>query len=75
MVGDANPKELASKQDFSSKQTVELRSPDGSADIYLLLAGILVAARHGFTMPDALGFAEKKYVAKNTISQLNFPTI
>jgi glutamine synthetase len=29
-------------------QTVEMRSPDGSADLYQLLAGLAVACRHGF---------------------------
>ncbi|GAF97943.1 unnamed protein product, partial [marine sediment metagenome] len=31
------------------RQTIELRSPDGSANIYLLLAGIAVAAKYGLT--------------------------
>lgn len=30
-----------------SRQTVELRSPDGSADVTLLMAGIAVAIQHG----------------------------
>ncbi|HBL17560.1 MAG: hypothetical protein A2X36_10030 [Elusimicrobia bacterium GWA2_69_24] len=30
-------------------QTVEIRSPDGSADVYLLLAGLGAAVRHGLT--------------------------
>ena len=39
MVCDANPLEAPSRLDVSLKQTVEFRCPDGSADIYLLLAG------------------------------------
>ena len=50
---------------LSSKQTVEMRSPDGSADLYQLLAGLCVACRHGFEMPDALEVAEKTYVNVN----------
>lgn len=48
-----------------SKQTVEIRSADGSADIYQLLAGLAVAARHGFEMENALENAERNYVNVN----------
>lgn len=44
------------------RQTVELRSADGSANIYQLIAGIIVAARSGFLMKDALALADKLYV-------------
>ena len=49
----------------SEKQTVEMRSPDGSADLYQLLAGLCVACRHGFEMNNALEVAEKTYVNVN----------
>ena len=49
----------------SEKQTVEMRSPDGSADLYQLLAGLCVACRHGFEMANALEVAEKTYVNVN----------
>ena len=49
----------------SQKQTVEMRSPDGSADLYQLLAGLCVACRHGFEMADALDVAKKTYVNVN----------
>lgn len=62
MSAIANPKEPDTKIDFTDKQTVEFRSPDGSADIYLLLAGLAVAARHGLQMDNALDLAEKTYV-------------
>ena len=42
-----------------------MRSPDGSADLYQLLAGLCVACRHGFEMKDALEVAEKDYVNVN----------
>jgi glutamine synthetase len=44
---------------FESQQTVELRSPDGSAIIYLLLAGITMAAEWG------LGHQESEQIANN----------
>jgi glutamine synthetase len=49
----------------SEKQTVEMRSPDGSADLYQLLAGLCVACRHGFEMENALDVAEQTYVNVN----------
>jgi glutamine synthetase len=42
-----------------------MRSPDGSADLYQLLAGLCVACRHGFEMADALDVAERTYVNVN----------
>jgi len=61
----ANPLEPTSDFDTTQKQTVEMRSPDGSADIYQLLAGLCVACRHGFEMQNALELAEKNYVDVN----------
>lgn len=65
MISHANPLEKKLAADFSDKQTVEFRCPDGSADIYLLLAGLTVAARHGLEMPDGLKKAEELYVNVN----------
>ncbi|MGI5869402.1 MAG: glutamine synthetase family protein [Kiritimatiellia bacterium] len=62
MCATANPLESASARDTSDRQTVEMRSPDGSADVHQLLASLAVAARHGFEMPDALDVAEKTCV-------------
>ena len=61
----ANPLEAESNYDTSQKQTVEMRSPDGSADIYQLIAGLAVACRHGFEMDNALEVAERTYVNVN----------
>lgn len=61
----ANPLEAPSHYDTTQKQTVEMRSPDGSADLYQLLAGLAVACRHGFEMDNALEIAEKTYVNVN----------
>ncbi|MBL7138130.1 MAG: glutamine synthetase [Bacteroidales bacterium] len=65
MVHDANPLEPETRHDFHDKQTVEFRCPDGSADVYLLCAGLAVAARHGLEMKKALEFAQKTYVDVN----------
>ena len=61
----ANPQTAESNYDTSLKQTVEMRSPDGSADLYQLLAGLCVACRHGFEMENALEVAEQTYVNVN----------
>lgn len=65
MMVDANPIEVSDNKDYSSKQTVEFRCPDGSADIYLLLAGLTVAARVGMECEDSLEYAEETYVDVN----------
>ena len=61
----ANPLEEESNYDTTQKQTVEMRSPDGSADLYQLIAGLAVACRYGFEMENALEVAEKTYVNVN----------
>ncbi len=61
----ANPLEQPSHFDTSQKQTVEMRSPDGSADLYQLLAGLCVACRYGFEQTNALEIAEQTYVNVN----------
>lgn len=71
MCSIANPKEKPSMSDTSKKQTVEMRSPDGSADIYQLLAGLCVACRVGFEMKDALELAERTYVNVNIHDKAN----
>ena len=61
----ANPLEEDSNYDTTQKQTVEMRSPDGSADIYQLIAGLAVACRYGFELENALEIAERTYVNVN----------
>lgn len=65
MCNLANPLERKVVTDGSFKQTVEIRSADGSADIYQLLAGVCVACRYGFEQPDALNIAKRTYVDVN----------
>lgn len=62
MALDANPVQKTMDTRRLQRQTIELRSPDGSADIYTLMASMAVAARHGLEMKDALKYAEKTYV-------------
>ena len=65
MCALANPLESDSNYDTTQKQTVVMRSPDGSADLYQLLAGLAVACRHGFEIENALAIAEQTYVNVN----------
>ena len=66
MCSQANPLEAGSAATkMPQKQTAELRSGDGSADIYQLIAGMVVAARKGFENPDALRRAQEMYVDFN----------
>jgi len=69
MIKDANPQQLAEVKYVEGKQTIELRSPDGSADIYHLFAGVLVAAQHGLEWDGALKFANEKFVDINIFEE------
>lgn len=70
-----NPQETSAFRESASRQTVELRSPDGSAIIHLLLAGIAMAADWAFRDDDSLfkkdlplDLAEKLYVRGNVFT-------
>ena len=69
MVKNENPKENGSIKPIKSKQTCELRSGDGSADIFHYFAGILLAAKHGLTMKNSLALAESLYMDVNIFDQ------
>jgi glutamine synthetase len=75
LAGRLNPRETALPQGAAERQTVELRSPDGSAIIHLLLAGVVMAADWAFredgslfnkVMP--LELAESLYVRGNVFT-------
>ncbi len=65
MIKDANPYEIAEVPYIPGKQTAEFRMPDGSADIYHLLAGMVMAIQHGLEMKNGLELAEKLRIEKN----------
>ncbi len=60
-----NPQQKENFKHSGSRQTVELRSPDGSALTHLLLAGITMAAEWGLTNENSLSLSEKLYVKGN----------
>ncbi|MCL2074151.1 MAG: glutamine synthetase family protein [Marinilabiliaceae bacterium] len=75
MITDANPLEVDMKNSNpDQKQTVEFRCPDGSADIYLLLAGITTAVKHGFEMQNPIEYAKERYVSVNIFHEENKET-
>jgi glutamine synthetase len=69
MIADANPSISFDNNVTDSKQTVEFRAPDGSANIHLILAGLIVASQHGLNIPNALEKAEHLYVNGNVFNQ------
>ena len=69
MARNANPQESLQRLPEGESQTVEIRCPDGSAQAYLLLAAIAVAARHGLEMERALDIARRQYVGVNIFSE------
>lgn len=62
MIKNANPQEYSEIPYIEGKQTAELRVPDGSADLYHLLAGMILAAEEGLNSDKSLEMAEKLYV-------------
>jgi glutamine synthetase len=65
MAAIANPEVKVTSKNGNSRQTFEFRVPDGSANIHLILAGLIVAALHGIEMPNALELADQLYVEGN----------
>ncbi len=65
MIKDANPQERGNVPYIPGKQTVEFRVPDGSADLYHLMAAMILAAREGLLSKDSLRKAKDLYVDVN----------
>jgi len=65
MIKNANPYEIADVPYIPGKQTAEFRVPDGSADIYHLLAGMIMAMQHGIEMPNGLELGEILRIEEN----------
>jgi glutamine synthetase len=61
-----NPQQSDTRNDIDCKQTVELRSPDGSCNAHLLLAGISLAAEWGIKHErEALDMTKSGHVTSN----------
>lgn len=65
MCSQVNSLETDTIINSENRQTVELRSADCSANIYQLLAAMVIAAKEGFLMNNALNRADELYVNVN----------
>ena len=71
MIKNANPQERGDVPYIPGKQTVELRVPDGSADLYHLMAGMIMAAKDGILSDNSLEKAKDLYVNVNIFHKEN----
>ena len=71
MIKNANPQETGEIPYIPGKQTVEFRVPDGSADLYHLMAGLIVAAKKGLLDKKSLKKADERYVNVNIFANEN----
>lgn len=62
MIKDANPFEKYDVPYIPGKQTIELRTPDGSADVYHLFAAVIMSALYGIQSDDALKKTHEYYL-------------
>jgi glutamine synthetase len=64
LIYNANPNEPKTRKAGElNRQTMEIRNADGSANVHQLMAGLAVAAIHGFDMKNAVKFADKLHVS------------
>lgn len=72
MIQIANPDiEINEKINFEEKRTFEFRCPDGSADLYLLLAALAVAVRKGIESKTSINFAKDRFIDVNIFKEEN----
>jgi len=65
MIKDANPQERVDVPYIPGKQTVEFRVPDGSADLYHLMAALILASKEGLLLKGSLKRARELYINVN----------
>ena len=65
MLKTANPQQKDEIPYIPGKQTVEYRASDGSADLYHLMAGIILAAGEGLTDEKSLEIADKLFISSD----------
>jgi glutamine synthetase len=66
LASSLNQQQAPDFSETEGRQTIELRSPDGSAIVHLLLAGITMAAEWGLTHDAALKIAADHYAESAT---------
>ena len=62
MLKTANPQQKDEIPYIPGKQTVEYRASDGSADLYHLIAGIVLAAKNGLISENSLELSKKLFI-------------
>jgi glutamine synthetase len=65
LANTLNPRQSPVSISNGRRQTVEIRHPDGSALVHLLLAGITMAAEWGLTTDESMTLARELYVSGN----------
>ena len=65
LANTLNPQQSPVATPNGRRQTVEIRQPDGSALVHLLLAGITMAAEWGLTSTESETIARELYVSGN----------
>lgn len=71
LIYDANPQEPVDKsRTLMNNQTMEIRNADGSANVHQLIAGLAVAAIHGFEMKNAVKFADNLHISGKEASAI-----
>lgn len=65
MSKKVNPQQQDSYVTEKSRQTIELRNPDGSANLFLLLSGIVIAAYDGLKNESGLEMAKTHYISND----------
>lgn len=68
LAGVLNPDEKDGDKNSECAQTVELRTPDGSALIHLLLAGVVIAVEWGLQDNCSLELTKKLYAKEDDVS-------
>ncbi len=69
MIKDANPQERGEVPYIPGKQTVEFRVADGSADLYHLMSGLILAAKDGLLSEKSLEKAKELYINVNIFDE------
>ncbi len=69
MIKDANPQEKGEVPYIPGKQTVEFRVPDGSADLYHLMAGLILSAKEGILSNSSLQRSRDLYMDVNVFDE------
>ncbi len=75
LAGQFNPQQNVDFNDVMGRATFEFRVPDGSANMYLLLSGLAVAAYHGLTKPEVAKLADELMVTGDIFAPENAETL